>query len=103
MVSTSSRDPIFCPERSCWACGAWVMLSCPPATTRGAPPGGVGGAARSPGRSAEARAAGRALAHASPPPGPHCGGVAGGDLLRRQRHGAEARAAELVDTEGRPL
>ena len=32
MVSTSSRLPIFWPARSCWACGAWVMLSWPPAT-----------------------------------------------------------------------
>ena len=41
MVSTSARSPIFCPARSCWACGAWVMLSCPPATMMRASPDAI--------------------------------------------------------------
>ncbi len=63
MVSTKARSPIFCAGAQMLApCGAWVMLSWPPATTM----------ALSPVR----------------------------DLLGRQRHGAQAGAAKLVDAEG---
>src|SRR5437016_6016450 len=33
MVSTSSASPIFTPFRRWMQCGAWLLLSCPPATT----------------------------------------------------------------------
>ncbi len=33
MVSTKARSPIFWPLRRFWACGDWLMLSWPPATT----------------------------------------------------------------------
>ena len=33
MVSTNLRSPIFWPARRYAACGAWLMLSWPPATT----------------------------------------------------------------------
>ena len=45
----------------------------------------------------------RRLGHALLAAGDHDRGVAGRDLLRRQRHGAQARAAELVDAEGGAL
>jgi hypothetical protein len=45
----------------------------------------------------------RRLGHAFLAAGHHDLGVAGGDLLRRQRHRPQAGAAELVDAEGRPL
>ena len=33
MVSTNSVEPSLVPFRRCTQCGAWLMLSCPPATT----------------------------------------------------------------------
>ena len=42
----------------------------------------------------------RGLGHALLAAGDHDAGIAAGDLLRRQRHGAQARAAKLVDAKG---
>jgi hypothetical protein len=42
----------------------------------------------------------RRLGHAFLPAGHHHRRIAGGDLLGGERHGAQARAAELVDAEG---